>query len=456
MLWAALGLGLNILMDSWVLQNIKIQRAQNIESLVHSHAEALILNDTRAIRDEFLRQNVLSDDRGFDQLHLSRRDDQLKIQSVLRQCRFITAQTCAGTSQALIFNVPAALKTDHASFAILLETPYFHEVQGSLVWKILGLFGIAVTLGFVAWAIRQQEKFLLEKIALLSSGLQKVESFFTPETPLNLGKSSSQKADEFELISESIEQAASLLEIKTKQIEEFKRQFENKTRIDQLAQTIAYSSHNLKAPLQEGAEFLRDLPRCLETMPKETLLRAARSLEIRFKKGNESLEKALNATKESAFHPEKLNVTQLLGSFKERVALNPNLKPVKIEVASGNDRDDVYCNPADMDAVFWNLINNSVEAKRDSQISLTSTIENNEVVVHFRDNGPGIPDPMLEMVFDDFFTTKNRGTGLGLASVRRMIEKSRGKIAALPSSEGAHFEIRLPLIDSNCGEAPRA
>ncbi|MGN6367275.1 MAG: ATP-binding protein, partial [Phycisphaerae bacterium] len=68
------------------------------------------------------------------------------------------------------------------------------------------------------------------------------------------------------------------------------------------------------------------------------------------------------------------------------------------------------------------------------------------VALLIEDNGPGIPEKILESVFNPFFTTKHSGTGLGLAIVHRIIEAHGGQIFAenrVAPDRGARFRIVL-------------
>jgi signal transduction histidine kinase len=69
-------------------------------------------------------------------------------------------------------------------------------------------------------------------------------------------------------------------------------------------------------------------------------------------------------------------------------------------------------------------------------------------LIHFRDNGVGVPLENKAKIFDAFYSTYHHGTGLGLALVRRIVEGHRGTVreCGLPG-EGADFEIYLPLAD---------
>ena len=66
--------------------------------------------------------------------------------------------------------------------------------------------------------------------------------------------------------------------------------------------------------------------------------------------------------------------------------------------------------------------------------------------VTVRDSGPGIPADVRERIFTPFFTTKARGTGLGLPTAKRIVEAHGGSIAVrCPPGGGTTVEVALPL-----------
>jgi two-component system sensor kinase FixL len=95
---------------------------------------------------------------------------------------------------------------------------------------------------------------------------------------------------------------------------------------------------------------------------------------------------------------------------------------------------------------FENLLVNGAQALQGRgtiHVSLTST--DDACVIMFSDNGPGIPSEVRDNVFTPFFTTKVRGSGLGLPTAKRLIEAQRGTISiACPSGGGTTVTIRLP------------
>ena len=67
------------------------------------------------------------------------------------------------------------------------------------------------------------------------------------------------------------------------------------------------------------------------------------------------------------------------------------------------------------------------------------------VRLRIADNGPGIKSAIRDRVFDLFFTSKNRGIGIGLASVKRAIEFHGGSVTLADTASGACFEFVLPI-----------
>jgi two-component system NtrC family sensor kinase len=96
--------------------------------------------------------------------------------------------------------------------------------------------------------------------------------------------------------------------------------------------------------------------------------------------------------------------------------------------------------------VLLNLIMNAVDAAK-SAIEVDVRRDGESVVISVADDGPGVAAEIRERLFEPFATTKEvgRGTGLGLAVCRGLVEAASGSIALRDSSlGGACFEVRLP------------
>jgi nitrogen fixation/metabolism regulation signal transduction histidine kinase len=99
--------------------------------------------------------------------------------------------------------------------------------------------------------------------------------------------------------------------------------------------------------------------------------------------------------------------------------------------------------------VFSNLIKNSIQAipnDREGKITITTISDKDFVIVSVIDNGTGIHEKQKEHIFVPNFTTKNTGTGLGLALVKNIIEQHEGTIwFESELNKGTTFYIKLPI-----------
>jgi len=446
-IWLAASFGVFILIDSWVVPGLLKSRIQNVETLVKSHEAALQLNDNRTLRDTLLANQLIAKDQDFEELRPSKSFDHVKVSDLLTQCQFVTEQSCVGESHALILSQPGPHAVMQTSFIVSLQTKALSTIAGVWLWKLISALGLGLLLGFVIWAVRVQEKFLLEKIGLLIQNFSKVESLFQKSDSTN-GISPNQNPDEFLTLSQGIEQMGATLQMRTDQIEEYKRRFERKTRMEQLAQTIAYTSHELKAPLHEGADFLRDLPGFLDSMPKSLIVKSAESLEKRLRDGAVSLQDALYATKGAQSRLEYLSLTKVFQNIGEKLAGTSSEKRLQLALdISSLEGAHVFCDPNDLELAIFNLYRNSREAENESHFCIRGTLSNGQAVIEVSDDGPGIPNEVLPQIFDEFFSTKSGGSGLGLSIVRQAIARARGEIVAIPCASGALFEITLPLVN---------
>ncbi|MFO7760845.1 MAG: response regulator [Desulfobia sp.] len=106
----------------------------------------------------------------------------------------------------------------------------------------------------------------------------------------------------------------------------------------------------------------------------------------------------------------------------------------------------VYIDSLQIQQGLLNIFNNSIEAMPNGGIiKVTSRIEEDEVSVTINDTGTGLPTPFLSHVKVPFFSTKMKGTGLGLTMLEHFLCENQGSFSLKHSDEGLAVEIRLPL-----------
>jgi signal transduction histidine kinase len=130
------------------------------------------------------------------------------------------------------------------------------------------------------------------------------------------------------------------------------------------------------------------------------------------------------------------------------------LKHTKIEVARDYDRSlpKLTVRGSELNQVWTNLLDNAIDALGErGTIRITTRPDGNCAVVEITDDGHGIPDDITERIFDPFFTTKDvgRGTGLGLATARRIVVDRHDGSLTLDAKPGrTTFRVRLPFAQS--------
>ncbi len=100
-----------------------------------------------------------------------------------------------------------------------------------------------------------------------------------------------------------------------------------------------------------------------------------------------------------------------------------------------------------------NLVHNTLQATSSAKIdkpiiNIQVYRDKKSIYISVKDNGPGISSADVEKIFEPFYTSSSKGTGLGLAVVKSVIEAHQGEVNYLSQSgEGAHFCLKLPLLE---------
>jgi two-component system C4-dicarboxylate transport sensor histidine kinase DctB len=102
-----------------------------------------------------------------------------------------------------------------------------------------------------------------------------------------------------------------------------------------------------------------------------------------------------------------------------------------------------------LEQVLINLINNAIHAigsHTPGTITIATEQDDEQIMIHVDDTGPGIDEQKLEMIFEPFYTTRESGLGLGLSISARIIDSMNGKLTAENlTMGGARFTIALPV-----------
>ncbi len=133
-----------------------------------------------------------------------------------------------------------------------------------------------------------------------------------------------------------------------------------------------------------------------------------------------------------------------------------NSRDTKSFIEINNELDEIRIvgNQNRLIQVLLNLLTNAkdsvdnCEDKRDCIIKINLKKDNKYIIIQVQDNGDGIPEELLDRIFEPYFTTKfkSQGTGIGLYMSKVIIEENmKGSLIAKNTLLGAMFEILLPI-----------
>jgi two-component system sensor kinase FixL len=140
-----------------------------------------------------------------------------------------------------------------------------------------------------------------------------------------------------------------------------------------------------------------------------------------------------------------IDLVPLVKTTANLLSTDPALREVEIEVEGTAPL--VSADPDMMRVVFQNLLINGAHAMQGKgRIRVAVEPVDSTCQIAFVDAGPGIPPDVRDKIFTPFFTTKTRGSGLGLPTVKRLIDAHNGQISIdCPPAGGTTVVIRLPI-----------
>jgi signal transduction histidine kinase len=148
------------------------------------------------------------------------------------------------------------------------------------------------------------------------------------------------------------------------------------------------------------------------------------------------------------------NVHELLRStimmFGDKIGHQGKGRPVTLVKDTDQTLPELVCYPGDLNQVWTNLIENAIQAMDGhGTLTIRTARENEDMIrVEICDDGPGIPQDIIDRIFTPFFTTKpfGEGTGLGLdLAWRIVVEKHHGNMSVRSKPGDTRFIVTLPL-----------
>ncbi|MGC3996369.1 MAG: ATP-binding protein [Anaeromyxobacter sp.] len=221
-------------------------------------------------------------------------------------------------------------------------------------------------------------------------------------------------------------------------------------RLAAVGRISAQITHEIRNPLNAiglNAELLSDEIGALPGPPREaTQLVAAISREV--DRLNGVAEEYLRFARMPRPTLAPCDLNELLSGLLDFLAPELAAAGVAVERRLAAGLPAVRADEGQLRAVFLNLLRNSREAMpRGGQVTIATRPTEGGVEAEVRDTGGGIPPGDLTRIFEPFYSTKQRGTGLGLAYTQQVVEEHGGTVRCESAvGRGTVFTVRIPAV----------
>jgi signal transduction histidine kinase len=227
------------------------------------------------------------------------------------------------------------------------------------------------------------------------------------------------------------------------------RAAEHKATLGEVARQVNHDIRNGLTPLRN---VLRHLGEVADSDPRQ--------LDEVFGQRRKTLDEGLGYLEELAAHYARLSPPRnvqpcRLAEIVDQSLLSLQAAPgVTLENKLGTNLPTVLADPVSLRRIFDNLVRNALESLPEGQgtISVNAFLEEDplleemRVLVEVADTGEGIAQEHLDDIFQDFFTTRSQGTGLGLSNVRRLAADCGAQVrVASQVGQGTTFTLSFPV-----------
>ena len=233
-----------------------------------------------------------------------------------------------------------------------------------------------------------------------------------------------------------------------------REQIDRLTRISLLGEMTASIAHELNQPLSAIVSNANAAQRFLHKgqINAETMQEILQDVGADARRAHDVIQHIRNTIKKGAAVRERINLNKVVNEVAHSIRPDARIYSCEIETSLAKRLPEVEGDPVQIQQVLINLVSNAFDAMAETpakQRKVEITTERNgdgTICVSVRDHGAGIREETRERIFEQFFTTKDDGLGMGLAIVRSIIESHGGRITAENvDGGGASFHFSLPI-----------
>ena len=211
--------------------------------------------------------------------------------------------------------------------------------------------------------------------------------------------------------------------------------------VGELAASIAHEVRNPLAGMKGALEVLRK-----ELAFKPSNLEIVDELLAQIVRLEQLVRDLLTFARPRALSLELFDLHELLDRILRTYKEEADRLAVTVERIYGPSTGQLHADPRQMEQVFLNLIYNALQAMDDGgTLTVSTRAENDYIVITLSDTGKGIPETDMPKILQPFFTTKHRGSGLGLPIVKIVSEAHGGSIDIVSTvGRGTTVTVSIP------------
>ncbi|MFH1595963.1 MAG: ATP-binding protein [Pseudomonadota bacterium] len=234
------------------------------------------------------------------------------------------------------------------------------------------------------------------------------------------------------------------VELKTRELLESQERLVHSERFAAVGEAAAYVSHEIKNPLMVIGGMASQVERRLAEDPAaqeklQIIQREVKRLETFLGELRDFLRPAPPSKR-------KIDLNRVIQDVQGLMMEAAREKGITMEDRLDPRLPKIEADPNQLEQVLVNLVKNALEATEENgRIVLSSGCRDEQVWFSVHDTGKGMAAEVLDKIFHPFFTTKDKGTGLGLAVIHKIITDHHGTITVdSAAGEGSTFTVRLP------------
>ncbi|WP_029515802.1 two-component system sensor histidine kinase NtrB [Paenibacillus polymyxa] len=225
------------------------------------------------------------------------------------------------------------------------------------------------------------------------------------------------------------------------ELETLRSELGNFERLSLVGQMAAGITHEIRNPMAVVRGFLQ----LMREKSPESLNHYYRIVMEELDRANGIINDFLSLAQNRIVEKEQCHLHDIIRELTPLLWADANLRGQTIDLKLEDHVTMLHLNPKEIKQLLLNLSRNAMEAMGEKGVLTISTHEEGDFVeLEVKDTGPGISQKQLEKLFQPFYTTKTKGTGLGLALCQSIVERHHGTIA-VDSVEGmgTQFKVRL-------------